>query len=346
MEYICEHRRYAVPFRAPIRTAHGQWSVREGVIVRITGSDGTCGWGEVAPVPAFGTETISEAVAGLAKLGPKIDAAAWANLPVRLRCTRGALRTAWSEANANGAGGRAGAAIAPRGPEHWPVAALLPAGREAITALRARTELGFRVCKWKVGICPPAEELPLLDDVLAELPPGAKLRLDANGAWDRRQAESWLERCADRPIEFLEQPIAAETRGAEDLLSGLAADYPTPLALDESLGGDDDVVRWLGRGWRGIWVVKPSLLADAPATLARLAQAKAPVVFSSALETRVGLRAALALLWNWEGEIRALGFGVWPLFSDRRFDGGEPAPWIHRADWPRLDPEVVWNALT
>src|SRR6185295_18074434 len=112
-------------------------------------------------------------------------------------------------------------------------------------------------------------ELALLDDVCAALPNGGKLRLDANGAWDRRQAERWLERCAERPVEFLEQPCFAErSQGAalqrkmEELLLGLAGDFPTPIALDESLVGEGDVERWVGAGWPGIYVVKPLLVGD------------------------------------------------------------------------------------
>jgi O-succinylbenzoate synthase len=227
-----------------------------------------------------------------------------------------------------------------------PVAALLPAGREALAAVAAKTELGFRVFKWKVGVGDNDEELGLLDDLLARLPGGARLRLDANGAWDRRGAERWLERCAERPIEFVEQPVAPSARGADDLLLGLAGDFPTPLALDESLVHDGDVERWLAAGWPGLFVVKPALLGDPVAVCARLAQAKAGVVFSSALETAVGAQAALRLAFAWRGERRALGFGVYPLFADARFDGPPAAPFVSATDIARLNPEAVWNALS
>src|SRR6185312_10766667 len=107
--------------------------------------------------------------------------------------------------------------------------------------IASRAELGFRVFKWKVGVGDVADELALLNDVCAALPDGAKLRLDANGAWDRRQAERWLARCAECPVEFVEQPSYAKApegaacRKVEDLLLGLANDFPTPIALDESI---------------------------------------------------------------------------------------------------------------
>jgi O-succinylbenzoate synthase len=195
--------------------------------------------------------------------------------------------------------------------------------------------------------------------LLARLPSGAKLRLDANGAWDRRTAERWLERAAERPIEYVEQPCfagpgssATEQRRAEDLLRGLAADFPVPLALDESVGSGEDVARWLAEGWTGVWVLKPALLGEPGPILERLAALRAEVVFGSALETAVGARAALELAFAWAEargggllERRALGFGVWPLFADSRADAALRGPFVRREDGLRIDPEPLWDSL-
>jgi O-succinylbenzoate synthase len=236
---------------------------------------------------------------------------------------------------------------------HLQVAALLPAGAAARAALADKSEAGFRVFKWKVGVHDPRAELGLLDELCGDLPSGAKLRLDANGAWDRRIAERWLAVCAERPVEFIEQPCFASVgesetarKRAEDVLRGLAGDFPTPIALDEALVGNSDVERWLAAGWRGVFVVKPTLLGDVRVALEKLTAAKATVVFSSALETAVGAQTALRCAFEWQGEARALGFGVWPLFADARFDGPATAPFVRAEDVERLNPEAVWNALS
>ena len=109
---------------------------------------------------------------------------------------------------------------------------LLPAGRAALEALPDKIEAGFLAYKWKVGVGDLDEELGILDDLFAMLPAYARLRLDANGAWERRQAQRWLAHCAERPVEFVEQPVAA---GDEDTLLGLAREFPVTLALDESV---------------------------------------------------------------------------------------------------------------
>ncbi len=351
MSYRLHYRRYRLPFRSPVRTAHGPWAEREGVLVQLVNAAGQTGYGEASPIPWFGSETVDEIAAVCRELGEAVDDRRLDSVPEWLGCLKNALGVAREEAVK-----QTPAQI------HLGVAALLPAGRAALTQIGPKAEAGFRVFKWKVGVGDLADELALLDDVCAALPGGAKLRLDANGAWNRRQAERWLERCADRPVEFVEQPAfsgppsfakpaAGRSPGTalskmDDLLLGLAEDFPTPLALDESLTGDGEVERWLGLGWRGVFVVKPALLGDVKCTLARLAKAKAVVVFSSALETRLGAKAALRAAFAWPGEPRALGFGVWPLFADGRFDGPYTGPFLHWEDVERIQPEAVWNALS
>jgi O-succinylbenzoate synthase len=94
MSFLLAHRRYALPFRVPVRTAHGPWAVREGFIVRVTDATGAVGYGEIAPVPRFGTETVDEAAAVLQALGGQIGETQIAALPVQLSSTRHGLRSA------------------------------------------------------------------------------------------------------------------------------------------------------------------------------------------------------------------------------------------------------------
>jgi len=334
MQMRFQFRRYRLPLRVAVRTAQGTWTERTGVVVRLEDAAGHVGWGEASPIAWFGTETVEEIEACCGELGEWTTGEQLAAVPNRLGCLKNALAAARQ--------------ISPQEPVHkfLGVAALLPAGPGAISLVASKAEIGFRVFKWKVGVGDLADELAMLDDVCAALPSGAKLRLDANGAWDRRQAERWLERCADRPVEFVEQPVAAHARGAMDLLLGLAQDCPTPVALDESLVRDGDIERWIGAGWPGVFVVKLALLGDVAQALERLAAAKAAVVFSSALETAIGAQAALQTAFSWTGEPRALGFGVWPLFEDARFDGPIAAPYLRAEDVQRTDPNFLWNALS
>jgi O-succinylbenzoate synthase len=288
------------------------------------------GYGEAAPIPWFGTETTDEAEAAARELGSRIELDYLGRIPPKLACLRHALASAL-------------APIRTEPPKHptLGVAALLPAGLDALVSAEIKGEAGFRIFKWKVGVQEADKELGWLDELCSVLPKGAKLRLDANGAWDRRRAERWLERCSERPVEFVEQPVPPE---AGDLLRGLADNFPVPIGLDESIACDADIERWIGAGWRGVYVVKPTLLADADDSLARLAKARARVVFSSALESSVAARSALEAAFFWNGEPLALGFGVWPLYEDPRFDGPAALPFLSWDEVARMNPEAAWNA--
>lgn len=335
MTYRFAYRKYSLPFRVPVRTAHGVWATREGLILRLETESGQARFGEAAPISWFGTETVEEAEAICRDLGDFVTHERIATLPARFGCLRFAFEAALA----------AEFDAAQSKHRYLPVAALLPAGRAALADIGTKADAGFRTFKWKVGVGDVADELALLDDVVSKLPSGGMLRLDANGAWDRRRAERWLERAADRPVEFVEQPIAADAKGAEDLLLGLANDYPTPIGLDESAINEIQVERWLGAGWPGVFVVKPALVGGVAHLLARLSAAKAAVVFSSAIETAVGARALLEHAFAFDGQPRALGVGVWPIFSDHRFDGPVAAPFVRVEDIQKIDTSAVWNAL-
>ncbi len=323
------------------------------MVVRLEDEAGRVGFGEVAPIPWFGTATLAEVEAVLEKLGDTLDAASIERIDERHGCLQFALAAAMTEAGRivlNPPGSAKARRVKDSAPylspvvtERLPVAMLLPAGKAALAAADQARSDGFVAFKWKVGVLSAADEKALLDDLLGRLPDGAKLRLDANGAWTTRQAARWLDRCAERPIEFVEQPVAPED---VDALTGLAGDYPTKLALDESVAGLPSLRTWLERGWPGVLVVKPALMGMPASVLALLARHKADVVFSSALETAVGQRAALRMAFQFKGaQPRALGFGVTPLFKDGRFDGPPRAPFLSIDAVDKLDLDAVWNAL-
>jgi len=308
------------------------WPAREGLYVRMERPDGSARCGEASPIPSLGAESVDEGEVFCRTLGDRVDSQLLSRVPGNLGSLRNAL--AWA---------MGGAADPPRH-RSMGVAALLPAGLAALEEAPLKAEAGFRVFKWKVGMGSADDEMAILDDLIGALPAASRVRLDANGAWNLRTAERWLKCAADRPIEFVEQPVAPDSKGADDQLLGLSADYPVPIALDESIRCDADVVRWLEAGWAGYFVIKPALLGDVRGVLGKLASAKARVVFSSSLETGIGAQAALRVAFAWPGETPALGFGVWPLFADPGFDGPSSVPFIRIEDVDRIDPEALWNA--
>lgn len=331
MSYRLAVKSYRLPLRTPLRTAHGLWTEREGLMLRLEAADGRVGFGEVAPLPWFGTETLAEAVEVVRALGDQPGDAELETVPARFGCVQFGLAMARAgEPPAAEAGGRLA------------VAALLPAGREARAALARRLEEGFLAFKWKVGVGTVDDELAMLDDLLAELPGYGRLRVDANGGWNRRQAARWLERCAERPVEFVEQPLPAEDR---DGLLGLARDFPVTLALDEAVAGLDVARRWQGLGWPGVFVIKPALAGPLAEIEEWTRVTRADVVWSSAIETVVGRRAILRWAVTTGLTKRAVGFGVGDVFAADAWNGPALGA-LADAGWAgATDMEALWSAL-
>jgi O-succinylbenzoate synthase len=332
MVYRLQYRSYRLPLRLPLRTGHGVWAEREGILVRLQDEAGRVGLGEIAPISWFGTETVAEAEAICRKLGDRVTDDQLDAVPARFACVRFALAAARQETcHLTGDIGQ----------QRLPVTALLPAGRDALTVLPPKLEAGFLSFKWKVGVGAVDDELGIFDDLLAVLPGYAKLRLDANGAWERRAAAKWLARCAERPVEFVEQPVQPAD---ESTLLGLAADFPVTLALDESVTGLDAAQHWHERGWRGVFVLKPALAGPLPELIKWVAATKADVVLSSAIETAVARAAILRAALTASLTKRALGFGIGEVFGDRRWDGPILGPVLDRTWLDGVNAAAAWDA--
>ncbi len=319
-------RSYCRRFQRGLRTSHGLWSERRGIVIRLRSGSGQSGYGEIAPLPWFGTETLEAALsfcrdrASDRYTAEQLMTDAWCPG----RATAFALGSALHQL--------AGLEMPP--PAHpgteaglesdWPqdgqVCALLPSGASALTAWEPLWHKGHRTFKWKIGVADPIQEQAELRQLRRQLPAAARLRLDANAGLTLSQAEQWLEACDalvskdDGAIEFLEQPLPPEQFAA---LLALTQRYRTPLALDESVANLEQLKSCYARGWRGIFVVKGAIAGPPQQVLAFCLSNDLDVVFSSVFETDVGRSAVLdvAQQYAWARHqqsepIRALGFGV------------------------------------
>lgn len=329
-----EYRAYRTSFRQPLLTAHGAWPEREGIIVRLLDDAGHESLGEIAPLPDWGTETLADALRYCAAMPGTLDEHAVRTVPDTLPCCQFALETAWESL------------VRPDTPapvRTLPLATLLPAGAGAVdAAARARTR-GFTTMKWKVGVGPAPDELALLPRVLEQLPAGGLLRIDANGAWDLPTARLWLAACAGRPVEFIEQPFPV---GQEEPVFELANEFPTRIALDESVAVRANLLRWLEFGWPGLYVLKPSLAGSPRRLLQLLDSYEAEAVFSGAFETVVGLRASLQVVARADRHGRAGGFGTIGCFADERLNLPDPGPTLSTKWLARQTPGPLWEHLS
>ena len=297
---------YQRQFRQPLKTSHGVWTIRSGIIVTLTDSGGKSHQGEIAPISWFGSESIERAISFCHQIGDQISTAQIDRIPDDLPACQFGFGSALIAFDSM-----------PSLIEiesDFKMSALLPSSAAAIERLPALAAQGYSTFKWKIGVLPIAQEMAIWAQLMTALPVGAKLRLDANGGLTKTAAERWLEICqTEGRIEFIEQPFAPDEI---DRTIELAAQYLTPIALDESVATFDRLQHVYDRGWRGIYVIKPGI-AGFPWRLAEfITRQQLDVVFSSVMETRVGRAAACRLAASLNIN-RSLGFGVDDWFDDR-----------------------------
>lgn len=162
---------------------------------------------------------------------------------------------------------------------------------EAVPGILARFP-GSRTAKVKVA--EPggslAEDLARVAAVREAMGPDARIRVDANGAWSLDDAEAAMRALAPIGLEYAEQPCAsvADLATLRARLDGLVR-----IAADESVRKPEDPLAVARAGAADILVLKPQPLGGAARALAIAVDAGLPVVASSALETSVGLAAAV-----------------------------------------------------
>src|SRR5207237_3044231 len=97
--YQFEFRPYQRPFKRPLSTSHGTWDVREGIILRLTNETGQVGWGEIAPISWFGSETLEQALDFCQQLPPQITATDVFSIPAELPACQFGFESAWEMGN-------------------------------------------------------------------------------------------------------------------------------------------------------------------------------------------------------------------------------------------------------
>jgi O-succinylbenzoate synthase len=269
--YSLSWKRYRRRFRQPLHTAYGLWEFRDGLLLKLEDADGKSGYGEVAPIPWFGTETLDSAQLQIASLGEVVTPEVLREVSGSLPCCRFALSSALAGLDDEGR----------TDSRRLPVVTLLPAGERAPFILEQRISEGFLIAKIKVGLGETELEMIQIERLCGLLPEGGALRLDANAGLSTAQAARWMAFAADLPIEFVEQPLPIDD---PDGLIGLAGDFPTPVALDESVVKVDDLKRWRDRGWNGLYVIKPALAGSLQELLDELGNDDV-FVFSTAMES-------------------------------------------------------------
>ena len=290
---------YALPFSEPYVTSRGRLDQRELLLLKLKTSGGPTGLGETVAMSLRGgpglaaieselndtctplltglkltANNLAGTIAGVAATG--VSPAALAAVDLALHDLLGRIEGApvWQLLGATGAS---------------PVRcnATLVAGEPEAVADEAErwVEDGFDTVKMKVGV---AGDVDQVAEVRDRIGPGARIRVDANGAWSAEEAIQKLESMASHGIELAEQPAAdieslARTRRA----------VRVPIAADESVTTLAEAHRAIDAGACDMATAKLVKVGGIAAGL-ELGR-EIPIYLSSALDGPLGIAAAFHL---------------------------------------------------
>ena len=285
---------YALPFRKPYVTARGTLERREMVLLRLRDEEGLVGLGEAVPLSLRGGMSLKAVVAELEGLGGRgeLDEAMLQEESSRLsapaRCAaltalldlRGKIADAASGASHAGFPEEALAAVDAQAVE---CNATLVAGEPAAVAADAErwAAEGFSTFKLKLGTGDDVGQVRAVRDAVG---PAAKIRIDANAAWDPQVAVRILSEVEPLEIELVEQPAATLADLAE-----IGAATSIPIAGDESIESRADAEEAVRTGACDIAATKLSKVGG-PEEAIEIA-AVIPSYVSSALDGPVGIAA-------------------------------------------------------
>ena len=299
---------YRVPLVVTLKLGGALLFEREGLLVRLSSSTGAVGWGDIAPLPGFSHETLSEARRQITAqrealrgwfitddwIEPEGTFVHHLEAQDLAPSVRFGLELAlW---NLHAASRRTSVAhlLAPQPRAMVSVNGLLMGSTQEIreNALRLR-EAGYRAVKLKIGRGAVEEDVGRVRAVSRVIGPEVGLRFDANRAWSLDEAAAFVRGIAGVSLEYIEEPLQDPKR-----LPEFVEAHQVPVALDETLM--DIPAEALGaHAYARAVILKPTLLGGLMPTR-RMAQRATALgmkpVFSATFETGVGLQGLVALV--------------------------------------------------
>jgi len=305
--------RLSVPLHTPFVTALRRTTTTDTVVVRVTDTDGTTGWGEAPQVWQVTGESLAGATACLEEmLAPVVvdrDVDDWADVldavqraVARNFGAKAALDTAVRDLVARRAGSTLTAFLAGASVEAYPVVlrtdVTLSAGSadDLAEAAVARVADGFSTLKMKVGT-DAATDVARVRAVREAVGPAVTIRLDANQGWTPDEAVTVIRALedADLGVELVEQPVRGED---VEGLARVRARVGLPVMADEalySLVDLDRILRLEAADLVNVKLAKCGSLGVALEQLRRAADAGLGTMVGSMMETAVGVGAIAAV---------------------------------------------------
>lgn len=194
-------------------------------------------------------------------------------------------------------------------------------GSEAFMKQQIKDKLadGFSTIKMKIGAIDFETELKLLKGIRSNFSSKeVELRVDANGAFNPKNALEKLKRLSDFEIHSIEQPIR---QGQIDEMAYLCLKTPLPIALDEELIGVFNVTKkqeLLQIINPQYIILKPSLVGGFKGSEEWIQLAEKNQIdwwITSALESNIGLNAIAQWTYTLNNKMPQ-GLGTGSLFTN------------------------------
>ena len=204
-----------------------------------------------------------------------------------------------------------------------------------------KLESGFSCIKMKIGAIDFDTEIELLKSIRKEFSSNEiELRVDANGAFNPKNALGKLQELSELEIHSIEQPIK---QGQVQEMAELCAKTPLPIALDEELIG----VFSSEEKKKLLETIKPQYIILKPSLIGGFAGSKEWIKFAeeqnsgwwitSALESNIGLNAIAQFTYTLQRNLPQ-GLGTGGLFTNN-FE----SPLEVNRGTLQYNPKVNWN---
>ncbi|SDS07461.1 o-succinylbenzoate synthase [Polaribacter sp. KT25b] len=185
--------------------------------------------------------------------------------------------------------------------------------------IKEKLKMGFSCIKMKIGAIDFDAEIELLKSIRKEFSSKEiELRVDANGAFNPKNALEKLQRLSALEIHSIEQPIK---QGQVQEMAELCAKTPLPIALDEELIGvftSEEKQELLATIKPQFIILKPSLIGGFGGSKEWInfaAQNKCDWWITSALESNIGLNAIAQFTYTLQSNLPQ-GLGTGGLFTN------------------------------
>ncbi len=315
---------YKLKFCQPLRTSKETFIFREGFIIRLTDGQNTQYFGEVAPLPSFGTETAGEASDKLNQLKNIIKNT---DLPEIFNILNSiklynfpAVKSGMEQAIINFSflnGFEPVTGQFQTSSKEFKVAGITGASQKqnCKPVMSELIEAGIKTFKIKTGKENFENDLACIK-TLRDLDETVAIRLDVNGAWSFREAKKKIEKLTGYGIEFIEQPV----KSLNDLYK-LSKILPIPIAVDESIKNYKTAKEIIESGIFKFVILKPAVLGSILDSLKLIDLGnthKVNIIISSSFESVLG-KSILYLLAAQTNHNFAHGLVANKIFDDDLF---------------------------